>query len=103
MSTWIAVVVAGAGTYFLRASMLVGLSSRPMSRRLESSLTSVAPAVVAVIVALALRPDEGAAVRIDYLIAAVVAFIVVRRTRAITHGALAGLSCIWIAALAGLT
>ena len=103
MTIWIAVVLAGIGTYAARVSMLFILGSGRVSPRAEKSLAAIAPAVVGVIVAGAFFGQGGPHVRTDHLIAAAVAFITVRTTKNLTHGALAGMTVIWISALGGLT
>ena len=104
MSLVLAVLVAAAGTYVLRISMLMLLTDGRVSARAETSLATIAPAVVGVIVAGAfLDLGDTSSIRIDHLIAAVTAFGVVRRTRNLTHGALAGMAVIWVSSLGGFS
>lgn len=104
MTIWIAVILAGIGTYAARISMLFILGSRRVPVRVEKSLAAIAPAIIGVIVAGAFFADRSASdIRPEHIAAAAVAFITVRKTKKTTHGALAGMTVIWIAALGGLT
>jgi branched-subunit amino acid transport protein len=104
MTVFIAVAIAGAGTYVIRASMLLLLGGNRVPKRVEQSLVAVAPAVVGVIVAGAFtHGGQFGDMQLSHTIAAVVAFAVVRSTRNLTHGALAGMVIIWASALGGIS
>ncbi len=95
--------VAGLGTYLIRVSIiaLAGRLPEP-SDEVLATLRLIAPAVLAAIVADRLFVDEGAvALRLDWLVAAVVAGLVALRFRSAAITMAAGMGVVW--AIAAIT
>jgi branched-subunit amino acid transport protein len=103
MTTWLVVLAAAAGTYALRASMLLLLAGRDVPAPLRTALTLVGPAAIATLVALSLVPRtlEPDSITPE-LVAGAVAFGVVRRTGRTTDAFLVGLPVVWLLTAAGV-
>jgi branched-subunit amino acid transport protein len=102
VTTWIVVGFVAAGSYLLRASMLVviGRSGAPwwLDRALDRALPLAAPAVVAALVAPALLTPDGAESG-RHLLAVAAAGFVAWRTRSIPLTLLTGLGLATLGAL----
>ena len=59
MSGWIAVILAGIGTYLMRASFFTFWADKDLPESVSRSLRYVAPAAFAGIVAPAVLGDDG--------------------------------------------
>lgn len=101
MRTLILFVVAGVGTYLLRASLVVLLGRVTVPGALERSFRYIAPAVLAAIVAPALLFDaEGRLDVLDVRVAAgVAAGLAAWRWRTIPATLAAGLGVYWLVTL----
>ena len=95
--TWVVLVVIGAFTYGLRASMFVALGSRSVPEWLEGPLALVGPAAIAALLASMLFTHDGAVsgAPVADVVAVVVAFIVVRRTQNVMAAMAVGLPVAW--------
>jgi branched-subunit amino acid transport protein len=96
MSALTVFLTAAAGTFALRASMLVGLAGRTLPATLHARLALVGPAAIAALCAASLAPGPGRPVAWSEVLAAAVAFVVVRRTRSIVHAFLVGMPVLWL-------
>lgn len=94
--------IAGAGTYLLRASLVVLLGRVTVPARLERSFRYIAPAVLAAIVAPALLLDDaGAPDLLDVsVLAGIAAVLAAWRWRTIPATLAAGLGVYWLVTLA---
>ena len=99
MTSWIAILGAGGGTYLLRISMLSLLTGRTIPPRVDRLLAAVAPAAVGAIAAGLVFLDHGdRAISLDArLFAAAAAFVIVRRTGRISDALVVGFPVLWIA------
>ncbi len=94
--TWIAVLLASAATYLLRASGLVFTAGRRLPRAIEARVWLVAPAALGALVsASAMRNQHSLAVAV----ASVAAFVAARRTRHPYAALLVGFPTLWCAQL----
>jgi branched-subunit amino acid transport protein len=101
MTTWLVFLAVAAGTYAIRASMLVGLTGRRLPAAIQCRLALAGPAAIATLVVSALfSGSEGG--RWPELIAASAGFLAVRRTGNITHAFLVGMPALWILYALGL-
>lgn len=102
MSPLIVFLAAAAGTFALRASMLVGLAGRTLPTELQTRLTLVGPAAIAALCAASLGPGPPRPIAWSEVVAAAVAFVCVRRTGSLVHAFIAGLPAFWLAHAIGL-
>lgn len=100
MTTWLVFFAVAAGTYVMRASMLVGLTGRRLPAAIQSRLALAGPAAIATLVAVSLAGSAGG--QRSELIAASAGFVVVRRTGNVTHAFLVGMPMLWILYALGL-
>lgn len=96
MSTWLVVVVAGAGSYLLRISMIVLAARTGLPPVLERAARFAVPTAFAALAAASL----GSHITLDPaalapLVAIVVAVIAVRRTGSPHLAVLAGMPTLW--------
>ncbi|MEM7340796.1 MAG: AzlD domain-containing protein [Actinomycetota bacterium] len=105
MTVLIAILLAGVGTYLLRASLVLAPASVVVSPRLVRILPLVAPAVLAAIIASSLFVAGGRPTLPPLLDIAVVgiALVVVRRTGNLGMSLIVGLPLYWAGVLVGLT
>lgn len=103
MSTIAVFALAGAGTYLLRASMVLVGDRATFGSWLEHRLALVGPAVLGGLLTAAVATSGGAVTRPDpaTLIAVVAALVVVRRTGNLGHALFVGLPVYWGCALVG--
>ena len=103
MSTWVAILAIGLGTYLMRVSMFLVVGDRELPGWVMRCLDLVGPAAVAAIVASMVLLDDGAVVApVAPTLAVLVGFLVVRRTGNVLHAFAAGLPTFWLLAAAGL-
>lgn len=95
MTTWLVFLAVAAGTYAIRASMLVGLTGRQLPAAIQSRLALAGPAAIATLVVSALF-SGGDGARWPELIAGSAAFWAVRRTGNVTHAFVVGMPMLWI-------
>jgi branched-subunit amino acid transport protein len=96
LRAWVVAVIAGAGTFLTRASLLV-LARRltDLPDMLRVVLRMIPPAVLAAIVAPAvLRPEGPLALLQPRLLAALVAIVVAWRTRSMLWTLLVGMAAL---------
>ena len=95
MSTFLVLLAAGAGTYVIRASLLVLLSGRSVPAALADSLSFVGPAAMGALVASSLA-GHGSSVPYSTIAACAVGFVVARRTGRATYALVAGFPVLWL-------
>ncbi len=99
MTTWLAFILGGIGTYLMRFSFIGVMGDRTMPVPIERALNYVGPAVFAAIVFPAVLGNEGIA-RLwnpdPRLIAAIVAGYVTWRTRNIPVMLGIGMVTLWL-------
>ena len=95
MTTWLVFLAVAAGTYAIRASMLVGLAGRQLPVAIQSRLALAGPAATATLVVSALF-SGSAGVQRPGLVAGLAGFLAVRRTGNITHAFVVGMPALWI-------
>lgn len=97
--------LAGAGTYLLRVSMVLGGGRLPATDWIERRVTMVVPAVLAALLVSALFVSNGERQVADpvEIGAVAAALFAVSRTGNINAALAVGLPIYWIAALGGLT
>jgi branched-subunit amino acid transport protein len=100
----VVILVVGLGTYLLRASMFVVLGGRTPPLWLQSPLAFVGPAGIAALVSAMLLTDHGHAGvgSIPAVVAAVAAFVVVRRTGNVMHAFAVGMPLFWVLTALGV-
>jgi branched-subunit amino acid transport protein len=99
MSVWLAILVAGLGSYLFRISMVVLADRVTMPERLERASTFVAPAAFAALAAGGIAANTAGVDVAGWtapLAAVVVAVIAVRRTGRPYAALLAGMPTLWI-------
>ncbi|MEM9036363.1 MAG: AzlD domain-containing protein [Actinomycetota bacterium] len=98
MTTWIAILAVGAGSYAFRSGPLVLVAERGLRPQLQRMLGFVGPAVLGAILVSSLFVSGGSATwpGVASLAAVVVAFVAVRRTGNVAHALLAGLPVFWV-------
>ena len=101
MTTWLVFLAVAAGTYAIRASMLVGLTGRQLPAAIQARLALAGPAAIATLVVSALFSSSEGMQRPE-LIAASAGFLAVRRTGNITHAFLVGMPALWVLYALGL-
>jgi branched-subunit amino acid transport protein len=102
MTPLVVFLAAAAGTFVLRASMMVGLAGRPLSAKLQVRLALVGPAAIAALCAASLGPGPARPVAWSEIAAALAAFLTVRRTGSLVHAFLVGMPAFWLAHALGL-
>lgn len=104
MSTVAVIATIGLGTYALRASMFVVLGRRTPPEWMRTPLAFVGPAAIAALVGTGLLTSSGRVSigSIGAVVAAAVAFAVVRRTDNVMHAFTVGLPVYWLLALFGV-
>lgn len=95
MTASLVIVAIALGTYALRVSMFVLVTSRPVPKGLDRMLQLVGPAAVAGLVAAALVRTGGDGQDPVELLAVGAAFVVVRRTGNVAHAFVVGLPVMW--------
>jgi len=99
----IVIIAAAAGTFTLRASMLVVLAGRQLPASVQTRLALVGPAALAALCAASLGPNPSRGIAWAEILAATAAFIAVHRSRSIIHAFLIGLPVVWLAHAVGLS
>ena len=102
MTPLVVFLVAAIGTFALRASMVVGLAGRTLPPGLQARLALVGPAAIGALCAASLGPGPARPAAWSEIVAAVAAFVAVRRTGSLVHAFLVGMSAFWIATALGL-
>jgi branched-subunit amino acid transport protein len=104
MSATVVIVTIGLCTYILRASMFVVLGGRTPPQWLQTPLGFVGPAAIAALVGAILLTSNGHAEvgSIPAVVAAVPAFVVVRRTGNVMHAFAVGMPVYWALTVLGL-
>ncbi|MGI9603758.1 MAG: AzlD domain-containing protein [Acidimicrobiales bacterium] len=97
MTAWIVIAAIGLGTYALRASMFALVTVKPLPPRAEATLSLVAPAAVAALVATIVFTQAG---EVDTgpapeLAAIVAGFVAVQRTGNVLHALGVGMPVFW--------
>ncbi len=97
MNATAVILTVGLGTYLLRASMFVVLGGRTPPQWLQAPLAYVGPAGIAALVGAMLPTTRGHAGvgSIPSVVAAVAAFIFVRRTGNVMHAFAVGMPVFW--------
>jgi branched-subunit amino acid transport protein len=97
MITWLVMILAGAGTYLLRISMLAAHDSFGTPRWLEGRLHLVGPSVLSAILVSSMVSVHGHRTTPDLaaLIAVATAFVAVRRTGNIGWALIVGFPTAW--------
>jgi branched-subunit amino acid transport protein len=101
MTTWIVILAVAAGTYVIRASLFVGLTGRRLPAAVQSRLALAGPAAIATLIVSAIVSGRGGATAPE-AVAALVAFLTVRRTGNVTHAFVVGMPVLWVSAALGV-
>lgn len=98
MTAWLVIGAIAAGSFAMRASMLVLVTSHPLPSRVQEAMGFVGPAAVAALVATLVLTQDGAvrAVPVAEGVALVSAFAVVRRTGNALHAVAVGFPVLWV-------
>lgn len=97
MSTVLAILVTGAGTYFSRSLFILALANRRIPPTLRRSLEYVGPAVLgALIVTMLITPEGGVAPGPAEFCALACSAAVARGTRNHVYTLLAGMAVFWL-------
>jgi len=99
VNTAVVFALAGIGSYLIRATMLVLLAGRPLPKRLGTPVALIAPAAVGALTVSSM--SRAGRVDMSIVAAAVISFVVVRRSGRLTYGLIAGFAVVWV--LAALT
>lgn len=102
MRVWVIFVVAGIGTYLIRASFIVLGSRVTLPPRLERALRHVGPAVFAAIVAPPVIGTARVVDRLPELVATLIAGLVAWRTGRVTWVLAVGMVTLWTLRAIGL-
>ncbi len=102
MRVWAIFVVAGIGTYLIRASFIVLGTRVTLPGRLERALRFVGPAVFAAIVAPPVIGTAGVLDRVPEIVATLIAGIVAWRTGRVTWVLVVGMVSLWSLRAIGL-
>lgn len=98
MTTFLAVVLTGIGTYVTRAVFIVALADRRLPARLEHALEFVGPAVLAALVVTLLVDETGRVVAgVPEVAALAVGSLLAWRTRNLLVTVAVGMAVFWIA------
>jgi branched-subunit amino acid transport protein len=95
MSALVVFAIAAVGSYVLRLTMLVVLGGRTLPRAMVTPVGLIGPAAVGALTAGALA-GHGHVADMPTIAASITAFAVVRRTRNMTYGLLAGFPVLWL-------
>ncbi|NNE12291.1 MAG: hypothetical protein HKN41_08625 [Ilumatobacter sp.] len=95
-ATWATMILAGIGTYVLRASMLVAHDVAGTPAWLERRLPLVGPSIVAVMVVSSLSAGGSTAPTPTAVVAVAAAFMAVRRTGRLGSALVVGFPVAWI-------
>lgn len=96
------VVMVGAITYAMRASVIVGLAGRTIPVPLERALRNVGPAVLAALALnLAATGEGGPRLELEVVAALVAAGVVARWRRSLIWSLTAGMVVLWVVAAIG--
>lgn len=103
MNATAVILTIGLGTYLLRVSMFVVLGRRVTPQWLDAPLSYVGPAGIAALVGAMLLTTNGqvGAASIPAVVAAVSAFVVVRRTGNVMHAFAVGMPVFWALTVLG--
>lgn len=104
MTSWIVILAVGAGSYAMRAVMLVAVATKPLSARYQETMSYVAPAAVAALAASMAFTKSGSVhmLPLAEITALVAAFVAVRHTGKVLHAITVGFPVFWLlSALAG--
>ena len=94
-TTWLVIVVAGAGTFALRGSfLLVAGRGTTVSPRVERVLRMIPPAALAAIVGLQLSDPNGSTGLVARLVAAAVAAVLTWRRANLALALVAGMATV---------
>jgi len=98
------IFTVGIGTYMLRASMFVVLGGRTPPQWLQRPLTYVGPAAIAALVGAMLLTTHGqvSVGSIPAVVAALSAFVLVRRTGNVMHSFVVGMPVFWVLTALGV-
>jgi len=102
MRVWAIFLVAGIGTYLIRASFLVLGSRVTLPPRVEGALRHVGPAVFAAIVAPPVIGTASVLDRVPEMLATLVAGLVAWRTGRVTWVLVVGMVTLWSLRAIGL-
>ena len=104
MNATAVILTVGLGTYLLRASMFVVLGGRTPPQWIEAPLAYVGPAGIAALVGAMLLTTHGHAGvgSIPAVVAAVAAFVLVRRTGNVMHAFALGMPVFWTLTVLGV-
>lgn len=97
--TWVVIIAVIAGTYLLRASMLVALGNRRLPGWTDRPMALVSPAAIAALVAssLAIRDGNVAVPPLPEIVAVAAGYLAVRRSGNLMHAFALGLPVLWVA------
>ena len=102
MTPLLVFLATAIGTFVLRASVLVGLTGRTLAPKLQTRLALVGPAAIAALCAASLGPGPARPIAWPEIVAAVTAFLAVRRTGSLVHAFVVGMPAFWLAHAFGL-
>ncbi len=105
MRAWIVFLVAGLGTYLLRASFILAGTAVTLPTWIERALRYVGPAVFAAIVAPPVLGDGGIAAapdRVPEIVAVLAASLVAWRTGRVIWVLVVGMVALWVLRALGL-
>ena len=104
MNATAVILTVGLGTYLLRASMFVVLGGRTPPQWIEAPLAYVGPAGIAALVGAMLLTSNGHAGvgSTPAVVAAVAAFVLVRRTGNVMHAFAVGMPVFWALTVLGV-
>lgn len=95
MNALLVFAIAAAGSYLLRATMLVVLGGRRLPASLATPVGLIGPAAVGALTVGSMS-SHGHVAEMPTIAGSVVAFVVVRRTGRLTHGLLAAFPLVWL-------
>lgn len=97
MSTFLAIVAAGLGTYFSRASFILVMANRQIPPNLMLALQYVAPSVLgALVMTMLLGPEGNTSVGAAELAALAAAGAVAWKTKNAIYTLVAGMLVFWL-------
>jgi branched-subunit amino acid transport protein len=97
MTVWLVILAVAAGSYGLRATMLVAVDPQRLPRWVDHAFTFVAPAMAGALVAMMAFTREGGVdpAPVPEIAAMVAGFLAVRRSGKIIHALVAGMPTLW--------
>ncbi len=96
MTTLLAILATGAGTYFSRSIFILALANRPIPPHVRRSLEYVGPAVLgALVVTMLTTPDGEVALGLAELSALILSAAVALKTRNHIYTLLVGMGVFW--------